>query len=107
MAIVKTGRAAYLAALEELTHSAREARALADLLECFASQLRSGRPDLDGPPVASCPTPYQVRRALERVDLARARAEEEWRRLPEDLRETVGSPQAILAEDDLAEGGGA
>jgi hypothetical protein len=106
MAIVKTGRAAYLAALEELSGSAREARALADLLDCFASQLRSGRPDLDGPPVASCPTPYQIRRALERVDLARARAEEEWRRLPEDLREALGSPAEILAEGD-AEGGGA
>jgi hypothetical protein len=106
MAIVKTGRAAYRAALEELTNAAREARALAELLDCFASQLRSGRPDLDGPPVASCPTPYQVRRALERVDLARARAEEEWQRLPPDLREAVGSPAEMLAEDDLIEGGG-
>ena len=62
-----TGSPAYLTALDELTAAVRDASALAELLHYFSGQLRGDRPAPEGPPLEACPTPSQLRRALERV----------------------------------------
>ena|SRR6516162_3345022 len=88
--------AAYRAALEELADALREAHALADVLEYFASQLRGARPHTEGPPLDACPQPARVRRALERRDLAWDEAVRLYDMLPAEAREGLTPPDEML-----------
>jgi hypothetical protein len=93
---ITTGPPAYLAALDELAASLRDAQELAGRLDYFAGQLRGQRPDPEGPPLEACPSTAEVRRALARVDRARSRAEVEWDRLPAEAREAARPPRELL-----------
>jgi hypothetical protein len=88
---------AYQAALEELSAALAGARALADLLDYFAGQLRGEPPDPEGPPLEACPTPGQVRRALERRDRAASEVEKQWQRLPGERRDLMPLPDEVCA----------
>jgi hypothetical protein len=92
---------AYLAALDEWSASVRNAHALAELLDYFAGQLRGARPDLDGPPLESCPSPFQVRRALARRDRALLAVEAEWERLPGEWKESLPPPGEWATDEPL------
>jgi hypothetical protein len=92
---------AYLAALDRLAGTIAEARALAEILDCFAQQLRGGLPDPEGPPLDLFPTPARVRRVLECRDRALDAAEREWERLPADAREAMQPPGKLLADEVL------
>jgi hypothetical protein len=93
--------AACQAALDELNASAARARALAELLDYFAGQLRGEPPDPEGPPLEACPTPGQVRRALERRDRAASGVERQWQCLPGELREIVPPVGEVLAGEGM------
>jgi hypothetical protein len=76
----------------------RDAGQLAELLDQFAGVLRGKRHGLEGPPVELYPTPYRVRRALERVDAALDDALDAWDRLPSELREGLPRPRELLED---------
>jgi hypothetical protein len=76
----------YRVALDALADAVREAGQLAELL------------GLERPPLELCPTPYRVRRALERVDAALDHATDTWERLPSELREGLPRPRELLEE---------
>jgi hypothetical protein len=88
---------AYLEAIEELSASAASACALAELLDYFAGQLRGEPPDPEGPPLEACPTPGQIRRALERRDRAASEIEKQWECLPAELRDLMPLPDEVCA----------
>jgi hypothetical protein len=76
----------------------REAGQLAELLDLFAGVLRGKRHGLERPPLELYPTPYRVRRALERVEAALDDALDAWDRLPADLREGLPRPRELLED---------
>jgi hypothetical protein len=87
----------YADALERLAELNAEARALAEVLDYFAGLLRGARPDPDGPPLEALPSAYRVRRLLDRRFEAAGQVEDEWDRLPADVRETAPAPEDLLA----------
>jgi hypothetical protein len=88
----------YRWALEGLAGACRECRALADLLDHFAADLRGNWVGPEGPPLESYPTGAQVRRALERRDRALTAATNVYLSLAWEIREGVPAPEDLLGD---------
>jgi hypothetical protein len=88
----------YRRSLEQLASACRDCRALADLLDHFAADLRGTWVGPDGPPLESYPTAAQVRRALERRDRALSAAGDVYQALAYEIREGLPAPEDLVAE---------
>jgi hypothetical protein len=87
---------AYAAPLERLAEINAEALALADVFDHFAGVLRGSRADPDGPPLEALPSSWRVKRVLERRAETEDEVEEEWSRLPGEVRAATPSPDDLL-----------
>src|SRR5436309_138256 len=94
--MLSTRAARYERAIRELSEGFAQAGALADLLDYFAGQLRGRPPDLQGPPLELYPSAGQVRRALQRRDVALDAARDEWEARPAETQEGQPSPEDVL-----------
>jgi hypothetical protein len=94
--MVSTKAVRYERAMRELSESFAQAEALASLLDYFARQLRGRPPDPEGPPLELYPSVGQVRRALQRRDVALNAARDEWEDLPAEAQEGQPSPEDVL-----------
>jgi hypothetical protein len=85
----------YAAALGQLAEANRQAEQLAGMLDHFAAILRGSWPDLDGPPLESFLSTYQIISILDSRTDALERVEEEWRRLPVEERVQLPAPDEL------------
>ena len=94
--MLSTNPARYERALKDLSESALQTGALAELLDYVAGLLRGRPPDPEGPPLELYPSVGQVRRALERREGALNAVRDAWGGLPAEVQDGWPSPEDAL-----------